>query len=346
MDKILCLIHDDGNYYHFEGSHKTIPTKLANESLNYFVISEFNNKKNIELFEGDLRDNWPESDVICHFYTKSINQSFFNSHDTKSSDFKDWVNEAKELFQTGELQKVVLSAIKKIPWKAEPEKIIYAFRQLIHQNPEAFACLIFSEIFGIWIGLSPEFLVRLENGFITSMSLAGTREVREDNWTSEEVWGYKELEEQAIVTKYIEDFLIKKGTKGLRISGPYTFRNGLIEHLRTDFSGQLPSYRRNEILLHALELHPTPAVCGTPVEISKNFILTHEKHTRELFTGFWGFVSSKITKLYVNIRCFKVLPEEVLLYAGAGITPLSNSDEEWLEIRRKMRVSASVLQRT
>lgn len=76
-------------------------------------------------------------------------------------------------------------------------------------------------------------------------------------------WGDKDIEEQQIVTDYIQDTLRHFFTRHLEIEGPITLQAGNVFHLCTFFRSdeQLPADQIDELVG---QLHPTPAVCGLP----------------------------------------------------------------------------------
>ena len=90
-------------------------------------------------------------------------------------------------------------------------------------------------------------------------------------------------------------------------------------------------------------LHPTSAVCGMPKEPSKQFIMENEGFDRGYFSGFLGPVHvGKETNIFVNLRCMKLLPQQAILYAGAGIIANSIPEKEWNETEIKMQTLLKV----
>jgi len=110
---------------------------------------------------------------------------------------------------------------------------------------------------------------------------------------------------------------------------------GNLVHLRTDFSMAL-----EQINGHLWELvsalHPTPAVAGQPKEDAIHFIKELEPHDRMYYTGYLGPVSfDREINLFVNLRCMKIDPAGISLFAGGGITLDSDPSDEWDETRWK-----------
>ena len=69
-------------------------------------------------------------------------------------------------------------------------------------------------------------------------------------------------------------------------------------------------------------LHPTPAVCGLPRNLAKDFILQNEDYHRSYYTGFLGELNFKNqqSSLFVNLRCMEISGETASIYVGGGIT--------------------------
>jgi isochorismate synthase len=92
-------------------------------------------------------------------------------------------------------------------------------------------------------------------------------------------------------------------------------------------------------------LHPTPAVCGTPQKIARDFLLSNEEYAREYYTGYIGpvFKEGNDSHLFVNLRCIKIMDSKAYLYAGGGITQASDAEEEWKETKNKLQTMLQVL---
>ena len=191
------------------------------------------------------------------------------------------------------------------------------------------------------------------------MSLAGTQTYKENDNV---FWGNKEIEEQQLVTDFIEN-QIKDISTNLQIEKAKTIKAGTLLHLKSKVDGDLKKEASLQKLIRAL--HPTPAVCGMPKAPAKAFILEHENYNREFYTGFLGelnletevkprtgrrnienrayTVKRKSTQLYVNLRCMQIKDNKALVYVGGGITETSNPENEWEETVAKSKVVKKVL---
>ena len=242
------------------------------------------------------------------------------------------VESIKASIATGAFQKAVLSRIRVICG----DYISYVprmFRTICKKYPDAFTYL-FRSGGQFWMGASPEPLLRLHDGRISTMSLAGTMPCSE-KYMNLNRWTAKEVLEQEYVTRYIHDVLRDFGVRDYRVTSPYVRKAGNLLHLCTDFnfgvdriSGRLWEF--------VDEMHPTPAVAGQPKSEAITYIRELEPHDREYYTGFLGPVSGETDMdLFVNLRCMKIHPGYLSLYTGGGITLDSHSPAEWDETRWK-----------
>src|SRR5699024_8031411 len=126
-------------------------------------------------------------------------------------------------------------------------------------------------------------------------------------------------------------------------------RAGNLWHLQNSIRAKIDSHKNLKEILEGL--HPTPAVCGMPKDISKRFILKEEGYDREFYTGFLGELNMNSfdrsakskTDLFVNLRCMQQLENTIQIYAGGGIVKDSNPESEWQEIINKSRTILDVL---
>jgi isochorismate synthase len=246
--------------------------------------------------------------------------------------YMDQVETIKSSIANGAFQKAVLSRIRVLEGN-HLEIVPRLFQTISRKHPNAFAYLFKSEKH-FWLGASPEPLLRLQDGRISTVSLAGTRPYAEKHLNINK-WTAKEVLEQEYVTRYIHDVLREFQVKDYRVSSPYVKKAGNLVHLRTDFS--LDCTRLNGRLWEFVEaMHPTPAVAGQPKEDAISFIKKLEPHDRDYYTGFLGPVGLQDEMdLFVNLRCMKITPEYISLYVGGGITLESDPAEEWNETRLK-----------
>jgi len=262
----------------------------------------------------------------------------------------------KAIQQTG-IDKIVVSRKKEIIKETD---VFTYFKNLLSLYPEAMVYCWYHPKVGLWMGATPETLVKTEGKRLKSMALAGTQ-VYQD--TTKVSWGEKEKEEQAMVTRAIVDGLSSiKAVSNLQVGEPSTARAGSVLHLRTNITANFELESLGKIIK---ELHPTPAVCGLPYELAYDYILKEENYDRSFYTGYLGELNmqhqknrnprrrnvensaylsvSTQTNLYVNLRCMQVFKDRVEIYVGGGITKDSIPQAEWEETQRKAETMQKVL---
>ena len=234
------------------------------------------------------------------------------------------------------LGKAVFSRIKSASF--DGKLAFELFDALCEMYPKALVYLVSGEATGTWIGASPETLLEAHQGYLFTMSLAGTRKTSDVNGE----WGQKEIIEQDLVTDFIVDQLKGMEAESIDMIGPYDFAAGPVTHLRTDISAYLPG---GNPLDAARKLHPTPAVSGLPREQALTLISMTESHNRFLYTGMLGWISPAKTRLYVNLRCAQLQEENAFLYLGGGYTAQSIPELEWEETENKSRTLLNVMEK-
>ena len=267
-----------------------------------------------------------------------------NKNTTKTTtpeEFIGNVNKAVLAMKATEFQKVVLSKarVEQLPDDFQPEQF---FLTLCRKYPHAFVYIMQLPEVGCWIGATPEPLLTIENGTVKTVSLAGTQ-VGTELETEDYHWSSKEIEEQGIVTNFIEQTLRSLHIADITRLGPENYRAANLIHLKTAFEfPQAHIQNRFSDLLKAL--HPTPSVGGLPKDEARNFILTNEQHDRGYYTGFFGPVNiNEKSAVYVNLRCLQLFDNNFVLYSGAGITSSSVAEKEWEETDNKMLTLMNVI---
>lgn len=107
-------------------------------------------------------------------------------------------------------------------------------------------------------------------------------------------------------------------------------------HLGTPIAGRLNGSEASVLSL-ACQLHPTPALCGYPTDLARQFIREQEPFRRALFSGIVGWCDSQGNGEWaVVIRCGVLDGHHVELFAGAGIVAGSDPAMEWAETGTKL----------
>ena len=227
---------------------------------------------------------------------------------------------------------------------------LVAFEELSRKYPRAFVSLVSVPGVGTWLGASPEVLAEVTaSGQFHTMALAGTQPLVPGTRPQDAIWRQKEIEEQALVARYIVSCFKQLRLREYHETGPRTVAAGQLLHLRTDFEVDLqnvpsPASLGTDMLRL---LHPTSAVGGMPKAAAMAFLQQHEGYDRAYYSGFLGPVNVTapgISRLYVNLRCLQLRPTEAILYAGTGLTVDSDPAREWQETEMKLQTISAVLQ--
>ena len=287
-----------------------------------------------------LRQQQISSTGNLSFHIRKSNAPF--SADPNS--FKDLVRKSVEQIEIGVFEKVVPSRTRSI---LNTFDILEAFEKLCTRYPAAMVSLISTTEHGTWLGATPEILVSIEgNTIFKTVALAGTKAWHEGIDLKNVAWTQKEIEEQALVERYIISCLKKIRLREYEEQGPKTIVAGNLMHLKSTFTVDMQATNFPQLGSTMLNLlHPTSAVCGMPKEPAMDFIQKHEGYNRELYSGYLGPVNIQgNTNLFVNLRCLQLKKEEAILYAGAGVTVDSDPQKEWEETEMKMKTLESVIQ--
>lgn len=259
--------------------------------------------------------------------------------------FVQLVEQGIDGIRRGEFQKVALSRSREVALPADFD-VLRTFEKMCATYPQAFVSLVSIPGIGVWMGASPEILISVDaQGIFRTIALAGTQAAHPEASVKQAHWTHKEIEEQALVSRYIVNCFKKIRLREYEEEGPKTVLAGNLMHLRTDFWVDTQAVNFPQLGTVMLDLlHPTSAVCGMPKAPAMAFILQHEPTKREFYSGFLGPVHvDGETHLFVNLRCMKVREDTAVLYAGAGVTAESVAEKEWLETEMKCQTMLRIL---
>ena len=314
--------------------------EIVDFSESGFAFVSFDRKQQLLILSSNSEESSFEIDAN---YFSNDARSFDDIADASAkANFEHIVAKAITEIESGEFAKVVLS--RKGIQNIDGSKFFEIYLRVLKTYPNAYCYCFYHPESGIWIGATPEKLLKVSGNSFTTMALAGTQKI--ENSADQLIWQTKEQEEQAFVTDFIVDG-IKGSVKDLKISTPYTAQAGTIAHIKTDISGILKKVGDIEYLVKVL--HPTPAVCGMPKDKATCFINNNEDYSREFYSGFLGELNMPNKKgeletdLYVNLRCMKVEQEQAQIFVGCGITKDSNPEKEYYETVNKSQTMKKIL---
>lgn len=327
-DEIVGLFQVNDHVYRTENFTETGFLMAPFDGENFVLIPEEHSEIIVEKFEKPAVS---EEVAVSEAYDESAKQHF-----------EDLVEKGVAAIRSGLFKKVVLSRKEKVA--GTNKDVEHLFPRLLAHYPTAFKYCFYHPKIGMWMGATPEQLLKVKDYQMHTVALAGTQVYQ---GTENVHWEPKEIEEQHFVTEFILDNLKDWASEEI-ISSPYTARAGNLLHIKTDISAQL---KDKESLKQVLEiLHPTPAVCGLPKNLAKDFILDEEGYDREFYSGFLGELNknfstgrSEHSDLYVNLRCMKIKKENIHLYIGCGITKDSVPEKEFFETLNKSMTMKKIL---
>lgn len=272
-------------------------------------------------------------------------QSNTSTTSTSKEAFLTTVEKAIAAIKSGYLYKVVPAKLKCIDLPVN-FNLASVFLSLCEAYPNAFINCFYSEKTGLYIGASPETLIRTKGNEFFTMALAGTQKAKGENPLKNAAWTQKEIEEQALVSRYIVDCFKKIRLREYKEIGPKTTVAGGLLHLKSEFLVDMKATNFPQLGSVMLELlHPTSAICGMPKDNAIKFLKSEESFDRAYFSGFIGPVNmNEETTLFVNLRCAKVANKKTWLYAGAGITEGSVPEKEWEETEMKCNIIGQFIQ--
>jgi menaquinone-specific isochorismate synthase len=248
------------------------------------------------------------------------------------------VASALEGIARGDFEKIVLARAKDLsaPGILHPLRVLNGLRQRFSD------CYAFSVANGrgqSFIGASPERLVRVEGGRLTTEALAGSASrgasASEDAALAAALLrDDKELREHRLVLDFIAGRLTSLGLQPEFPERPFVRKFANVQHLHTPVGAALPSSVGLADVLAAL--CPTPAVGGAPREVAVPLIRGLEGFPRGLYAGALGWFDPRGGgEFFVGLRSALIDGARARLYAGAGIVAGSSPAGETAETEMK-----------
>lgn len=245
------------------------------------------------------------------------------------------VQAIKEIESTS-LEKVVLARDLKV----NSHRTIDARKILQNLSSEYPSTWIFA-VAGL-IGATPELLLRLSHGMVTSRVLAGTiSKTGEDEkdlaLAASLARSSKDLEEHEYAVRSVAQALEPFCTSTNVPESPFVLHLANVMHLATDVTGALTEGKKNVDVFSILEkLHPSAAVCGTPTNLAAEVIKNIEGMSRGRYAGPVGWIDARGDgELGIALRCGQIVDNEIRIFAGCGIVASSSPEKELNESSAK-----------
>ena len=193
----------------------------------------------------------------------------------------------------------------------------------------------------MWIGISPEIIMKQQGGRAVTKPLAGTRSKSEDAAQNTKILqdltsANKDIVEHEHALYFMVDQLQRAGIGEVKIDKnktvletPYAF------HIKSEISMALKENVSCFDIIGAI--YPPATIWGIPVDRTERLLARTEPFDRGYYSGVYGYWNYEgIADTALVIRSAKVENGTVSVYAGGGIVKLSNIDAEFDETVNKM----------
>jgi aminodeoxychorismate synthase component I len=253
------------------------------------------------------------------------------------AEFEAMVLRAQEFIAAGDIFQANLSHQFAGTWTGGDWALYRALRAV---NPSPFACLVRAPEFSV-VSCSPERLVRVQGGQVTTRPIAGTRPrgrgADEDVVNSLElVLSEKERAEHIMLVDLARNDLGRVCRPGsvhvdeLMALEDYSH----VIHLVSNVGGALADGRDAVDVIRAV--FPGGTITGCPKVRAMEIIRDLEPVPRGLYTGSCGWIGfNGELDLNILIRTIVARGERVVFHAGAGIVADSQPDREYAETLAK-----------
>lgn len=198
------------------------------------------------------------------------------------------------------------------------------------------------------VGATPELLLRKRGAQVLSHPLAGSARRHSDPAEDQRVAqallaSRKDHDEHRHVVDAIVDGLSPWCRHIEAQAQPVLHATASMWHLGTRIQATLKDPATPAAALLA-ELHPTPAVCGTPRQAALQRIRELEPVPRGFYAGAVGWLDARGDgDWYVAIRCARLQDTQLRLFAGAGIVADSQPQAEAAETGAKFTAMLNAL---
>jgi menaquinone-specific isochorismate synthase len=243
------------------------------------------------------------------------------------------VAEAVRRIAAGQLAKVVL-AHDLVALADGPIDARFVLAGLADRYPD---CWTFA-IEGL-VGATPELLLSLQDGRITSRVLAGTTarggdEVDDLRLHEELLHSAKNLEEHRYALDSLTQALQPQTTAMTASTTPYLLPLSNVVHLASDVAGTVVGGR--DVLDLVAAVNPSAAVGGTPTPVAVRMLRELEGFDRGRYAGPVGWIDAQGQGEWgIALRCGLLDGNAARLFAGCGIVADSDPDAEVAEAQSK-----------
>ena len=263
------------------------------------------------------------------------------------SQWKDQVSFAVDSIKQNKLEKVVLARDQ-----VAASTVAINTRGLLQRLEIEYPSTWLFLVDGL-IGATPELLVRLSKSLVTSRVLAGTirktgNEDRDLALAASLAKSSKDLEEHEYAVRSVADALAPFCSSTNVPESPFVLHLSNVMHLATDVTGVLnDSAKQADIFTLIQQLHPSAAVCGTPTNAAKKFIIDFEKMNRARYAGPVGWIDANGDgEIAIALRCGQLSRDNksIRIFAGCGVVAGSDPSNELAESQAKLMPMRTALE--
>jgi salicylate biosynthesis isochorismate synthase len=290
--------------------------------------------------QSRLASAWSELDIEPPRLGQPVRGSVeINSNDART--YRDCVRRALAEIDAGRLDKVVIARAARIKARSAIDAVAW----LVALRERYPGCTLFAvgEGESVFLGASPERLVRLSGDTVESAAIAGTAP-RGSSRVADQAIGEalrqnaKNNAEHAIVVRHLVSALAECCDTVEVDPAPRLLKTRTVQHLYTGLRARRRAEAPASLLQLVARLHPTPAVGGTPREAALAWLAEHEPVARGWFAGPVGFLQSDGDgEFVVALRSALVHGQGATAWAGAGIVAGSEPAAEFTETELKLR---------
>lgn len=283
--------------------------------------------------------------VLLESPTQSSQGVFtFGDGSISTSAWKERVAEAIKRIDSSQVDKVVL-ARDLVATSTTSIQTISILKKLAAEYPSTWTFAVDG-----LVGATPELLLRLSRGMVTSRVLAGTiprtgNDEKDLALAASLARSSKDLEEHEYAVRSVADALDPFCSSTNVPESPFVLHLANVMHLATDVTGALiESKQRVDAFSLLQSLHPSAAVCGTPRNIAFDIITEIEGMNRGRYAGPVGWIdASGDGELGIALRSGQITDRKIRIFAGCGIVAGSNPEKELEESNAKMIAMRSAL---
>ena len=270
-------------------------------------------------------------------FVENAQMQWSNQSESESeAEWKEKVSTAVGRIKDGSLAKVVLA--RDLTFRSEkdidPRPILH---KLASEYPTTWTYCVDG-----FVGATPELLLRLSRGMLTSRVLAGTISKTGDDskdlaLAASLARSSKDLAEHEYAVRSVAEAIEPFCTSINVPDSPFVLHLANVMHLATDVTGAIAETLAHVDAFTILEqLHPSAAVCGTPRPAAAELITEIEGMSRGRYAGPIGWIDAAGDgELGIALRGGEIKGNTIRIFAGCGIVEESDPDVELAETKAK-----------